>query len=274
MATMDLRTGFNWSYDAAERWGHLANWEVRHNQPTYITLAPGYELLNGPYFIVHGTDLAYKNQKLISGEVSGITVVDGQYSLYIADIEISAKVLSSLMRQNTAESGAKILKTIFAGDDEVTTGFANDRIATFGGDDNIDARSGNDWIDAGSGNDILNGNTGNDFLIGGSGKDMFVFDTKAGPKNMDTIDDFSGRDDTIVLDHLVFRTVGKVGDLEDAAFHSSTTGKAHDASDRVIYNSKTGDLFYDADGSGAGPAVRFAHLDPGLKLTAADFDLI
>jgi Ca2+-binding RTX toxin-like protein len=111
-------------------------------------------------------------------------------------------------------------------------------------------------------------------LFGGSGHDTFVFDTKAGSSNYDTIDDFSVKDDIIVLDHLIFRGIGKAGDLNASAFYSAAGGKAHDASDRVIYNSKTGDLYFDADGNGSSAAVKFAHLDAGLKLTAADFDLI
>ena len=36
----------------------------------------------------------------------------------------------------------------------------------------------------------------------------------------------------------------------------------------------TGQLFYDADGNGAGAAVQFATLATGLALTASDFQVI
>lgn len=124
----------------------------------------------------------------------------------------------------------------------------------------------------GAGNDKLYGGLGKDVLEGGAGRDIFIFDTRPGSTNIDKIGDFSVRDDTIWLDDDIFTKAGKAGDLSTAAFHIGT--KAHDASDRVIYDSKSGKLWYDADGSGKGAAVQFAQLDTGLKLTAADFDII
>jgi serralysin len=49
---------------------------------------------------------------------------------------------------------------------------------------------------------------------------------------------------------------------------------AADADDRIIYNAATGQLFYDADGNGAGAAVQFAQLSAGLSLSASDFQVI
>jgi serralysin len=49
---------------------------------------------------------------------------------------------------------------------------------------------------------------------------------------------------------------------------------AADANDRIIYNAATGQLFYDADGNGAGAAVLFATLDGKPPVTAADFLVI
>lgn len=122
------------------------------------------------------------------------------------------------------------------------------------------------------GNDKLYGGLGKDLLTGGEGKDTFVFDTKPGSSNIDTISDFNVKDDTIWLDDDVFTKAGKVGDLSAAAFYIGA--KAHDASDRIIYDKATGKLFYDADGTGSTAAVQFALLSKGLALTAADFDII
>lgn len=122
------------------------------------------------------------------------------------------------------------------------------------------------------GDDRLIGGLGNDLLIGGAGKDTFVFNTKPGSTNIDTIDDFSVKDDTIWLDDDVYTKVGPLGDLASAAFYIGTA--AHDTSDRVVYDKVSGKLWYDADGTGSIAAVQFALLDKGLALTAADFDVI
>jgi serralysin len=49
---------------------------------------------------------------------------------------------------------------------------------------------------------------------------------------------------------------------------------AGDADDRVVYNNATGQLFYDADGNGAGAAVLFATLQGHPALAASDFTVI
>lgn len=120
--------------------------------------------------------------------------------------------------------------------------------------------------------DTFDGRGGNDILTGGKGKDIFIFAAKLGSTNIDTIDDYSVTDDTMLLDDDVFSAVGAVGDLAAGAFFIGT--KAHDTSDRIIYDKTSGKLWYDADGTGATVAVQFAKLDPGLSLTAADFDII
>lgn len=140
---------------------------------------------------------------------------------------------------------------------------SNDRMA--GGD-------GNDRMWGQGGNDKLYGGLGKDLLVGGSGKDAFVFDTKLGSKNIDTIDDFSVKDDTIFVDRSIFTKVGKIGDLSSKSFYVGS--KAHDVSDRIIYDKATGKLLYDADGSGGGKALQFGLLDKGLNITASDFDII
>lgn len=157
------------------------------------------------------------------------------------------------------------------GNDTLTGTAGDDTIRGLGGNDRLNGGAGNDKLDGGAGRDILNGGLGNDVLTGGAGRDTFVFNTKLGNNNIDTITDFSVKQDTIQLDHSVFTGL-KMGQLSSDAFYIGAA--AHDASDRIIYNSKSGALLYDADGNGAGAAQQFAQLEPGLHLTKADFWIV
>ncbi|WP_062111188.1 family 16 glycosylhydrolase [Aureimonas sp. AU40] len=133
--------------------------------------------------------------------------------------------------------------------------------------------AGKDVLSGGAGDDRLFGEDGSDKLTGGAGRDTFVFSTALKPGEFDTITDFNPADDTIALAISVFDKAGPAGTLAPSAFYAAPGGVAHAAADRILYDTKSGDLFYDADGSGSGAAVRFAHLEPGLALTSSDFTL-
>ncbi|HEX2804264.1 MAG TPA: calcium-binding protein [Sphingomicrobium sp.] len=131
----------------------------------------------------------------------------------------------------------------------------------------------NNVITGNSGDNILGGGLGNDTLTGGDGKDRFRFDTALNSAtNVDTITDFSVVDDTFQLDDDAFVGIGALGTLNANAFVIGSS--AADGGDRIIYDSATGDLYFDADGTGAGAQILFAHIGPGLGLTNADFIII
>ncbi len=89
----------------------------------------------------------------------------------------------------------------------------------------------------------------------GTGADSFVFNTALGGSNSDAITDFNSIDDTIVLDNAIFTGLSD-GALAAGAFRIGT--QALDADDRIVFNGTTGALYYDADGNGAGEAIRIA----------------
>jgi Ca2+-binding RTX toxin-like protein len=121
-----------------------------------------------------------------------------------------------------------------------------------------------------AGNNRLEGRGGADTLRGLGGDDTFVFATKLGGGNVDTILDFNVADDRFLLSDSIFTALA-TGTLAAAAFRANTTGLAGDSSDRIIYETDTGELYYDRDGTGAAAAVEFATITKGLALTNADF---
>src|SRR5690606_35469902 len=142
------------------------------------------------------------------------------------------------------------------------------------GNDRLYGTSEDDVIRGGAGNDKIKGSAGNDVLTGCPGYDMFGFTAPLDEKtNVYTITDFNPEQDTIDLSNKVFTKLGAANRTMNSAFF--TIGdRAKDWNDYIIYNPKTGGLFYDADGSGPGAAVKFAQLSPNLKMTASDFYII
>lgn len=129
-------------------------------------------------------------------------------------------------------------------------------------------------LDGGAGNDMLNGGLGNDTLIGGAGRDSFVFNTKLGGTNVDTISGFVAADDTIRLENAIFTALKQVGTLATSAFARNTTGLAQDAYDRIIYETDTGWLNYDFNGNASGGGIHFARIAANSALSNADFYVV
>ena len=123
-----------------------------------------------------------------------------------------------------------------------------------------------------AGANVLDGKGGLDVLVGGAGADVFAFTTTPGAANADRIADFAHGSDRIGLDDAVFHNIGGPGAFNPNAFFAGTA--AHDADDRIIYDQASGNLFYDADGNGAGAALLFANLSTHPLVTAGDFTVI
>lgn len=128
-----------------------------------------------------------------------------------------------------------------------------------------------------AGNDVLNGMTGHDTLTGAGGADVFVFNTALSTANVDMITDFNAATDTFHLENNgadLFNAIA-AGPLAATAFKIIGPGGAVvDANDRILYKQSTGQLFYDADGSGAGAMVQFATLSNLAVISATDFLIV
>jgi Ca2+-binding RTX toxin-like protein len=167
-------------------------------------------------------------------------------------------------------------------DDDIRGGDGDDQLFGRAGDDKLEGQNGNDTLNGGdgddrlgggAGNDLLAGDAGDDWLTGGTGSDIFRFATPLNAHtNVDRVTDYVVADDSIQLDTAVFTALTSPGAL--AADNFVIGSQAADSDDFIIYSPVTGALFYDADGDGAGPQVRFAVLDAGLAMTNNDFLVI
>jgi VCBS repeat-containing protein len=133
------------------------------------------------------------------------------------------------------------------------TGNAGDNaLLGLGGNDRLAGASGNDWLVGGAGRDIV---------TGGVGYDAFVF-AEWGTTNFDTVTDFNTAFDTIRLSSAAFGL--DVGAIEASEFGLGT--KATTATQRLVYDQAHGDLYFDADGNGAGGRQLIASLVDGTVL--------
>lgn len=141
------------------------------------------------------------------------------------------------------------------------------------GNDNLVGGAGNDTLEGLAGDDTLNGAGGADSLVGGTGADRFVF---SDPAEGSRISDFEARVDKIVIDGNEFTSIGSSGDFAAADgrfFAASGATSGQDASDRVIWNTSTGDIWYDADGNGAGASRLITNVGTAVVI-ASDFTVI
>lgn len=152
-----------------------------------------------------------------------------------------------------------------------------------GGHNNLNGLAGNDTLLGKGGNDAINGGVGNDQLWGGTvgvlsgdgSNDVFVFNTALSTTtNVDTIGDFEVGVDQILLGHTIFSKL-LAGDLSAENFKSySGVLVGQDANDYVLFEQTTGALYYDADASAVGAAVKFAVVvSPSGTLTENDISV-
>lgn len=141
--------------------------------------------------------------------------------------------------------------------------------------DRLTGTDGSDRLEGLAGSDTLNGKLGADVLVGGLGRDTFVFDTPLGAGNIDVIEGFNVRDDTIRIENAIFTSLLRTGKLKANFFRANEGGVAMDADDYILFDTTSGKVYYDADGNGLGEAVHFATLiDIVGTVTRSDFVVI
>ena len=151
-----------------------------------------------------------------------------------------------------------------------------DNLVGTAGNDTINGLAGNDTINGGAGADSINGGSGSDSLVGGLGNDDFLFADAPGIGNIDTITDFA-LGDRLVLRSSVFTglTPGGVTVTQLITVRPDREPLAATSADtRLIFDRNAGNLFYDADGTGAIAMQQIATLTNGYRPLNTDFLVI
>jgi Ca2+-binding RTX toxin-like protein len=158
-----------------------------------------------------------------------------------------------------------------------TISFTNiERVVTGNFNDSLTGNAAAQNLTGQGGADTLWGAGGIDTLWGGAGADTFIF-REMGTANADRISDWASGSDKLHLDDAAFTAIGASGNFAsgDGRFWAAAGATAgHDANDRVIYNTSTGNLYYDADGSGAGAAQLIATFGGIPAVAATDIVVI
>jgi Ca2+-binding RTX toxin-like protein len=157
------------------------------------------------------------------------------------------------------------------GNDVLSGAAGNDFLLGGAGNDILNGGGGDDRLIGDEGNDELNGGRGNDVSEGGPDQDIFSFDSLifrfgSPNKNLDTIRDFSVRDDTLAFSASAFGGGLAPGDALDPV---PTTSEG-----TFLYDTDCGDLFWDINGQSPGGVIQVAHLDGAPTLTTADFLIV
>ena len=141
----------------------------------------------------------------------------------------------------------------------------NDSLIGNSGNNSLTGRDGNDEISGGLGDDFITGSDGADNLTGGGGSDRFIYLSPS--EGGDTITDFTQGTDKITVVSVGFGGGLPMGELSESNFVSGSG--ATTSEQRFIFDDASGELFYDADGSGAATPQLIATLTDS-NLSAGD----
>jgi Ca2+-binding RTX toxin-like protein len=182
---------------------------------------------------------------------------------------------------SSAKAGSKIIGSI--GDDNLgmsldfqTTGTQGVSISGGRGSDNINGSQKNDTLKGDSGDDTLRGDDGNDRLTGGTGADIFVFRLETPsefqqPSGVDTISDFSIRDDVLAFSSFSLNFGDESNLLRKGV--GLTNGNTAVGIAQFLYDTSNGALSVDTNGSRAGGVVEVAILSNKANITAKDISV-
>ena len=203
---------------------------------------------------------------------SGIANGDAGNDNLDASLATTAAKLFGGLGDDTLHGGA------FA--DELYGGDGTDSIILGTGSKIAIGGAGNDTIDASASGGFASiyGGAGNDTLIGSTHREFFAIEQQTG--SFDTITNFvqgvaSGDRLLVLLANYV--PIGTALDANEIANVAAGVDpiQGTEAHAQFIYDTTNFDVYYDADGNGAGAGVKLTHLDGGpASLTLTDFSTL
>jgi Ca2+-binding RTX toxin-like protein len=220
-------------------------------------------------------DLWYDADGNGAGEAAYIGRLTGAPTLLATDIEV-VNGTAPVAGQNINGTANNDTLIGGAGNDTINGQAGADLIQGQGGNDSLVGSTGWDTIQGGDGNDWMHGGGWSDTMTGGAGSDSFVWND-SGSNTRDTVTDFVSGTDELLFDNAAMTALGANGAWAngDGRFWAAAGATAgHDADDRLVYNTSNGNLYYDADGSGAGAAQVVATFQGGVSISAADITVI
>lgn len=180
-------------------------------------------------------------------------------------------------RAELVEGGQLLVMYVDAAETKGTDGADELRASYL--DEDMKGRDGDDLMLAGSGDDTLRGGDGNDTLVGGKGADEIrggagadVIRYMAAAEGGDLIRGFVVGEDRIEVSAAGFGGGLVAGVL--AASRFVVGGAADQAYGQFVFDTAERELWWDADGTGAGAAVMVADFAGKPALTAADITII
>jgi len=200
----------------------------------------------------------------LSGHRSTLTDAGGNDTINAAavsgalSIDLTPSATSMIDGRAVTISAGTVIENVYGGD-------GNDTIKGNAANNVFYGGRGDDTLTGGAGDDQLHGGPGQDTLIGGPGHDQFWIDRPA--DGADLLVDFTGGEDTIVLDHSGFG-VG-TGSLA-AAGVGFAIGEAKASGPAILYDMRSGDILWDADGRGGADAIAIAHINVSASPIAHD----
>src|SRR5262245_58445165 len=152
-----------------------------------------------------------------------------------------------------------------------TVGMVTTRSMGGDGNDTLNGGAGNDLLVGGNGNDLLIGGAGADTMAGGAGNDAFRWNSPT--ERTDNLTDFkvSGTDVLqfkaaafgFALPHVLVNGTEFIANNAPVANHAGPT---------FLMETDVHNLYFDADGTGAGAAVWIAHIN--ANAVASDLHLV